>query len=190
MFTLQEISIFSSYSNVYLLCSPYTGTSPETFSAALLVVWCVVVVMAVVVPVLLGLVCIRRKWSVNTMNLSHFWWFLAYMERSLALVDLCTQIIEWETLSALYFQHFILHNVEMYFGALHNHCADVMRSDTPSGIKPLHLQVGAFKLLQIRCICRRVLVIEFVLFVNLSIAEIQLCKFRAHFLLESCHYCM
>ena len=42
----------------------------------------------------------------------------------------------------------------MYVGVLHKHGANIMRSDTPNGSKPLHRQVGAFKLLQI-CLIRR-----------------------------------
>ena len=37
-----------------------------------------------------------------------------------------------------------------YFEALHQFLADVMRSDTPWGSKPPHLQVGAFKSCQIK----------------------------------------
>ena len=42
--------------------------------------------------------------------------------------------------------------VNTYFGVLHKHSADVMRSDAPWGSKPPQLQVGAFKLHQVRCI--------------------------------------
>ena len=40
------------------------------------------------------------------------------------------------------------YNGKTYCGALHQFLADVTRSDTPWGSKPLHLQVGAFKSLQ------------------------------------------
>ena len=42
------------------------------------------------------------------------------------------------------------HYGKTYFGALYQFLADVTRSDTPWGSKPPHLQVGAFKLLQIQ----------------------------------------
>ena len=43
------------------------------------------------------------------------------------------------------------------FGVLHKHSADATRSDTQWGSKPPQIQVGAFKLHQIRCISRGVL---------------------------------
>ena len=42
------------------------------------------------------------------------------------------------------------HYGKTYFGALHQFLADATRSDTPWGSKPPHLQVGAFKLIQIQ----------------------------------------
>ena len=47
--------------------------------------------------------------------------------------------------------------LEIYFSVLYKHGADVTRSDTPYVSKPPHLQVGAFKLLQIRLFRREVL---------------------------------
>ena len=43
-----------------------------------------------------------------------------------------------------------LHYRKKYFGALHQFFADATRSDTPWGSKLPHLQVGAFKSLQIQ----------------------------------------
>ena len=51
------------------------------------------------------------------------------------------------------------HYGETYFGALHQFRADATRSDTPWGSKPPHLQVGAFKSLQIQYVRTGVLLL-------------------------------
>ena len=51
------------------------------------------------------------------------------------------------------------HYGETYFGALHQFLADATRSDTPWGSKPPHLQVGAFKSLQIQYVRTGVLLL-------------------------------
>ena len=82
--------------------------------------------------------------------------------------------------------------VEIYCGVLHKHGADVTRSDTTCGSKLPYLQVGAFKSLQIRSVCR-LLICSVRYFCILSIMEIPLCKVNAHFpgcfmpiILENC----
>ena len=47
--------------------------------------------------------------------------------------------------------------VEIHFGVLHMRGTDVSRSDTSSGSKRPHLQVGVSKSVQNRYLCRRVL---------------------------------
>ena len=75
--------------------------------------------------------------------------------------------------------------LKIYFSVLHKHSADVTRSDTREVLTPPHLQVGAFKSLQMWCIRRGVLSLLilscFVNFYFISVTEIQLCKFNAHF---------
>ena len=51
------------------------------------------------------------------------------------------------------------HYRKTYFGALHQFLADITRSDTPWGSKPPHLQVGAFKSLQIQYVRTGVLLL-------------------------------
>ena len=77
------------------------------------------------------------------------------------------------------------HYGETYFGALHQFLSDVTRSDTPWGSKPPHLQVGAFKSLQIQYVRTGVAIDVFnSLIVTLSVTEIQLCNVNAHFPLD------
>ena len=49
------------------------------------------------------------------------------------------------------------------------------------GLETVTLQVGAFKSLQIRCVCRGVLCLLISSVRNSSITQIQLCKVTAHF---------
>ena len=70
--------------------------------------------------------------------------------------------------------------VKIYLVSCIGTSVDVMRSDTPRDLKPPHLQVGPFKLLQIMCIHRGVDLFCLLMFA-LSITEIQLCKVNAHF---------
>ena len=68
------------------------------------------------------------------------------------------------TVNAIDFLFSILHTTpfhygETYFGALHQFLADAKRSDIPWGSKPPHLQVGAFKSLQIQYVRTGVLLL-------------------------------
>ena len=76
-----------------------------------------------------------------------------------------------------------LHYRKKYSGALHQFFADATRSDTPWGSKPPHLQVGAFKSLQIHRDLVAIDVFSLLIF-TLSITKIQLCKINAHFPLD------
>ena len=69
---------------------------------------------------------------------------------------------------------------ELYFCALHKHSADVMRSNIQWGSILPHLQVGAFKLLQIRHVRRSIDLFCSLIF-TFSVTEIPLCKVNAHF---------
>ena len=60
--------------------------------------------------------------------------FITYSSNCYSLRSACASNLLFSTLCPTPFHH-----VKMYFGALHNHSADVTRSDTPSGCKPPHL---------------------------------------------------
>ena len=94
-------------------------------------------------------------------------------------------LLNYYRLLTSYFQSIIPHHFYMRkYGILHKWGTDVMRFNTLRGSKPSHLQVGAFKLLQIWSACREVLsllICSVCLIFILSVTEIQLCKVNVEF---------